>query len=595
MSTNPVGIPSRPALYARVSLDRSGERDAVERQEALCLERAHELGWATPTVYVDNSISARSGKRRPEFERLLDDIREGRVDGLIAWHLDRLLRRVIDLEAVVAAIDARRTPIPVVFLQAGSIDLSSPGGLMLARILAAVAANEGDIKAARLRARRAQDAAAGRAHGPLGYGYDAEQHIVPEEAAVVREIAARLLDGESLYAIASSLNERGIDTPAAGKWDAKRVDKAVRRNSRPALTALILGVREPAAVSAAALARLLRAAGATHFTAAAQVKDASWWMIAASAEAKMDDATIAVMLREAGVQAETTDWRAANLRAMIRRGSLAGYREYSPEGRGGSGTIMTRGDWVPILSRDTTDKIRQLTDRVGVRKRGAEPKYLLAGVLKCGACGHGLGGMPNGAYGHRYGCAAPSKGKEPAAVWTLSAVDIEKGALAERRCGRLSVVGEPVDRLVSQAVVDALADAKVRSGSQRPGSRGISDADFAKAETELAEVERLREIYAAEAAGGGMTPDEWRVARETLTGRQRAAEKTLGAWAPNLRAALSEVPTGRPEIQKWWDEAPMHRRRAVIKLLIERIVIAPAEARSRRFDPRRVGDPTWKV
>jgi DNA invertase Pin-like site-specific DNA recombinase len=564
--------PTAPAIYARISLDRTREGLGVRRQIEACRERATALGWPEPRVYSDNDISARSGKRRPGFERLLADIESGAVDGLIAWHLDRVLRRVVDLERVLDAIESHRLPIQVVFLQAGEIDLTTPSGRLLARILAAVAANEGDIKSARLSEQRAQHAHAGKAHGPLGYGYSEEQQIVPGEAAVVREVAERILDGDSLYSIAADLNARGVPTPGDGKWDARRVAKAVERGERSDLIALIGLARGSGAVSAAAFARMLNRAGATVASRAAQVREQPWAEHLASDDHGLDDATIARILRDAGIPADRSYWRAGNLRAMIRRGSLAGWREFSPGERGGRGEMVAQGAWVPILTKETVEDIRKVTDRIGVRKRGRDPKYLLAGVLKCGRCGSSLAGSPDGNRGYRYVCST------------------QPGRSAT--CGGLTVAGPQVDRLVSMAVIDTLADARVRAGTKRVG---VADEAVRKAEVEITEIENLREVYAQEAAAGALKPAEWRAVRGGLDRRQREAERVLGTWAPNLRSVLSDVPHRRSEVEAWWRDTTVRRQREVVQTLIERIEIAPVGRGARRFDPERVGDPVWRV
>ena len=491
---------------------------------------------------------------------------------MIAWHLDRALRRVVDLERVLDAIESHRLPVPVVFLQAGQIDLTTPSGRLLARILAAVAANEGDIKSARLSEQRAQQAHAGKAHGPLGYGYDEEQRIRPDEAAIVREVAQRLVDGESLYSIAADLNVRHVPTPGDGKWDARRVAKVVERGQRVELIELIETARGSVVVSAKAFAEKLKRAGASPEWRAAKVREQTWAEHLASDDHGLDDATIARILRDAGIDADRSYWRAGNLRAMIRRGSLAGWREFSPGERGGHGQMVAQGDWTPILTKETVESIRKITDRAGVRKPGREPKYLLAGVLKCGRCGSSLGGSPDGAGGYRYTCS-----KQPGRPAT---------------CGGLTISGTPVDRMVSAAVIDALADARVRAGTKRVG---VSDGVVQRAEAEVTEIETLRQEYAQEAAAGDLKPGEWRAVREGLDRRQREAERILSAWAPNLRAVLSDVPTGRSEVEAWWQGAPMRRRREVVQVLVERVDVAPVGRGARRFDPARLSDPIWRV
>ena len=59
-------------------------------------------------TYVDNDISAYRGARRPQYERMLQAVRDGEVTTVIAWHPDRLYRHPRDLEAFVETIEAVR-------------------------------------------------------------------------------------------------------------------------------------------------------------------------------------------------------------------------------------------------------------------------------------------------------------------------------------------------------------------------------------------------------------------------------------------------------------------------------------------------------
>ena len=61
------------AIYTRLSLDRDDTGLGVARQEQECRQYAAERGWTVSRVYVDNDISATSGKCRPAFEELLED------------------------------------------------------------------------------------------------------------------------------------------------------------------------------------------------------------------------------------------------------------------------------------------------------------------------------------------------------------------------------------------------------------------------------------------------------------------------------------------------------------------------------------------
>jgi DNA invertase Pin-like site-specific DNA recombinase len=91
-------MPKRAAVYCRISSDPTGIRAGVDRQETDCRELAAKRGWEVSRVYVDNDISAYSGKPRPAYKDLLDDVKNGVVDALMVWHLDRLHRAPRELE-----------------------------------------------------------------------------------------------------------------------------------------------------------------------------------------------------------------------------------------------------------------------------------------------------------------------------------------------------------------------------------------------------------------------------------------------------------------------------------------------------------------
>lgn len=211
--------PTAAAVYLRISQDRNGEALGVERQRADCLALAERQGWTVGEVYVDNDRSAFNGKPRPGYARMLGDIREGRVDGVVAWHTDRLHRRFRDLEPFVAAVEA--AGIPVATVKAGELDVATASGRMMARMLAAADAHEVERKSERQKAKALEIARAGRVNGggmrPYGYK-PGGMEIDKREAELIREAARRVIDGESTYAIAADWRERGIRTSAGSEW-----------------------------------------------------------------------------------------------------------------------------------------------------------------------------------------------------------------------------------------------------------------------------------------------------------------------------------------------------------------------------------------
>jgi hypothetical protein len=153
MSIKPSSV--RGGIYVRISKDKTGLRAGVDRQRADCLALAERLGWPVARIYVDNDISAYSGKRRPDYEALCDDVKNGIVNAVIAWHPDRLHRRSAELESW---LDLCGDDVAHATVQAGLWDLSTPSGRMTARILGAVAQHESEHKSERVRAAKATDA-----------------------------------------------------------------------------------------------------------------------------------------------------------------------------------------------------------------------------------------------------------------------------------------------------------------------------------------------------------------------------------------------------------------------------------------------------
>ncbi|MFH1329413.1 MAG: recombinase family protein, partial [Actinomycetota bacterium] len=84
-----------------------------------------------------------------------------------------------------------------------------------------MASYESDIKSERIRRKHADLAAKGAVSGggprPFGYGPD-RLHLVPDEAALIREAASRVIAGESLRSVCRDFNERGITTSTGGAW-----------------------------------------------------------------------------------------------------------------------------------------------------------------------------------------------------------------------------------------------------------------------------------------------------------------------------------------------------------------------------------------
>jgi site-specific DNA recombinase len=206
-------------VYVRISEDRAGAGLGVERQRQDCDALAERLGWQVVGTYVDNDVSAFSGKLRPQYRQLLSDLEGGRADGVLAWHTDRLHRSPLELEEYVDVCDRRGVVTQTV--QAGELDLSTPSGRMVARMLGASARYEVEHKSERTKRAHLQAAQQGRWRGGARpFGYEADGVTVrDDEAAELRRLVSAVLDGQTLGSLARDLNARGVTSTTGRPWE----------------------------------------------------------------------------------------------------------------------------------------------------------------------------------------------------------------------------------------------------------------------------------------------------------------------------------------------------------------------------------------
>jgi site-specific DNA recombinase len=203
----------RTALYARISDDRRGEGLGVARQREDCRGLAKDRGWTVTAEFIDNDLSAYSGKSRPAFSEMLSAIEAGEFDAVVVYHQDRLTRRPAEFEDFIDK--CQRFGVKQFATVSGETDIGQGDGILIARIMAAVAANQSDAAARRIRRKNDENAAAGKPHktGQRAYGYELDRMTVVEsEAKVIREAARRFLAGESLGSVAAWLQADGIRT-----------------------------------------------------------------------------------------------------------------------------------------------------------------------------------------------------------------------------------------------------------------------------------------------------------------------------------------------------------------------------------------------
>lgn len=221
----------RAAIYARISLDRQ-EGAGVERQEQACRELAQRRGYDVVAVYVDNSVSAYSGVERPQYTAMLDAVKAGQVDVVLAWHVDRLTRSVQDTLDYIKLSNLHDLDTETV--KDGVWNIRGAYGEMMATIMASVAQQESRHKAERIAAAYEQINLNGlpQKGGTWTFGYNDDHMTLREdEAQALRDTAEYILAGGTLYTAAKRLNAAGFKTTRGNEFTSYAV-RALMTNPR---------------------------------------------------------------------------------------------------------------------------------------------------------------------------------------------------------------------------------------------------------------------------------------------------------------------------------------------------------------------------
>ena len=234
----------RAVVYSRISRDDEGQGLGVARQEEDCRELINRRGWTEVTCLTENDTSAFSGRLRPQYQRLLELIKLGAVDVVVAWAPERLHRAPRELEDFIELIDEHHVAVETV--RAGTWDVSSASGRMVARMLGAVSRAESEKTGERVSRAHQQAKANGYWRGPIPFGMRATAtpglpEPDPETCDLVTEIGDRILRGEALTAIAADLNKRGLKPKRGESWTHTGVDRLL---SSPAIGGLVSSENE---------------------------------------------------------------------------------------------------------------------------------------------------------------------------------------------------------------------------------------------------------------------------------------------------------------------------------------------------------------
>jgi DNA invertase Pin-like site-specific DNA recombinase len=228
------------AIYTRMSYALDHDQTKVRDQERIArsLAAARGIPVREESVYCDNNRSAWArNRKRPGWDAMLADVDAGRVGVIITYHGDRMIRQPRDLETLIELADSRRVRVISV---SGDKDLDSAEDRYVLRIEAAAQCKSSDDTSRRRKAQYQRWALEGRVQAAVSGGRrmgfapdglrlwpacrcDAVTRAEVSEADVIREMARRVLAGESRRSVAASLAARGWTAPSGAPVTAERV------------------------------------------------------------------------------------------------------------------------------------------------------------------------------------------------------------------------------------------------------------------------------------------------------------------------------------------------------------------------------------
>lgn len=227
------------AVYTRKSTSEGLEQDfnSLDAQREACLAYISSQrgeGWTAVSEHYDDGGFTGAHTDRPGLQRLLEDIRAGKVNCVVVYKVDRLSRSLLDFSQLLEFFD--KCQVSFVSVTQNFNTKTSMGRLTL-NILLSFAQFEREIISERTRDKMGASRMKGKFLGglvPLGYQLDKERHVLvphPKQAEQIRFIFDSVLRERNVSNVLSLVQAKGIGLPERKckngvVWPAKPISRA---------------------------------------------------------------------------------------------------------------------------------------------------------------------------------------------------------------------------------------------------------------------------------------------------------------------------------------------------------------------------------
>ena len=215
------------AAYIRVSTDDQMEL-SPDSQLVKIREYAakNDLLLLPQYIFHDDGISGRAAQKRPGFQQMIAAAKDPShpFDVIIVWKFSRFAR---NQEESIFYKSILRSKCKVDVLSVSEPLIAGPFGSLIERIIEWMDEFYSVRLSEEVKRSMTVNAKKGNLQSTPSFGYKAEDHtlvVVPEEAEIVREIFRRFISGEAMYALAQSVNARGIRTHRGNPFENRTID-----------------------------------------------------------------------------------------------------------------------------------------------------------------------------------------------------------------------------------------------------------------------------------------------------------------------------------------------------------------------------------
>ena len=214
-------------VYIRVSTeDQAREGFSLGEQEEKLLQLCNFKDLEVYKVYKDAGISAKDMEHRPQFQAMLQDMKEGKINYIIAYKLDRITRSVRDLEELISVLEQYNC---FLLCDRDDVNTSTANGRFFVRMLTVLSQLEIEIVSERTKFGLNGAIKSGHIPGqrPFGYKSADDKKMIIDNATrpYVEKIFDMYLEGKSFQQIANYFKENNIYPKK--KWRDTTIQKII--------------------------------------------------------------------------------------------------------------------------------------------------------------------------------------------------------------------------------------------------------------------------------------------------------------------------------------------------------------------------------